>query len=269
MKWKKYLSVFRLRFAMCLQYRTAAFAGVATQFVWGFMEINVFYAFRSSDPAAFPMGFEQLASYIWLQQAFLALFMVWFMENEIFDSIMDGNICYELCRPIDLYNLWFARSAAHRMSRALLRCAPILLAAFLLPPPYRMTLPPDALTLVCFVFTMLLSVTVTIALCMLVYMLSFFTVSPQGLRILFAMIAEVLQGIVIPLPFYPRNVRRLMEMLPFASMENVPLRIYSGNISGGEAVRAMLLQGFWVLLLIAAGKLICRRAMKKVTVQGG
>ena len=79
----------------------------------------------------------------------------------------------------------------------------------------------------------------------------------------------MLQGIVIPLPFYPRNVRRLMEMLPFASMENVPLRIYSGNISGGEAVRAMLLQGFWVLLLIAAGKLICRRAMKKVTVQGG
>ena len=254
---------------MGLQYRTAALAGIATQFVWGFMEINVFYAFNQSDPAAFPMGFEQLASYIWLQQAFLALFMVWFMENEIFDSIMDGNICYELCRPIDLYNLWFARSAAHRMSRALLRCAPILLAAFLLPPPYRMTLPPDALTLVCFVFAMLLSVTVTIALCMLVYMLSFFTVSPQGLRILFAMIAEVLQGIVIPLPFYPRNVRRLMELLPFASMENVPLRIYSGNISGGEAVRAMLLQGFWILLLIAAGKLICRRAMKKVTVQGG
>ena len=268
-KWKKYISFFRLRFAMGLQYRTAAFAGIATQFVWGFMEINVFYAFRGADPAAFPMGFHQLASYIWMQQAFLALFMTWFMENEIFDSIVDGNICYELCRPIDIYDMWFARSVANRTSRALLRCMPILLVAFFLPRPYAMTLPPDALSFLCFLPAMLLGMTVTVALCMLVYMLSFFTVSPQGLRIIFAMTAEILQGIVIPLPFFPTRVQKVLELLPFASMENVPLRIYSGNISGGEAVRAMLLQVFWIAALIAAGKLICRRAMKKITLQGG
>lgn len=268
-KAKKYLSFFRLRFAMGLQYRTAALAGIATQFVWGFMEITVFHAFRQSDLAAFPMGFSQLASYIWMQQAFLALFMTWFMENEIFDSIMDGNICYELCRPIDIYNMWFARSVANRSSRALLRCAPILLVAFFLPQPYAMTLPPDFLTFLCFAAAMLLGMTVTVAVCMIVYMLSFFTVSPQGLRILFAMIAELLQGIVIPLPFFPPRIQRVLELLPFASMENVPLRIYSGHISGGEAAKAMLVQFFWIIVLIAAGKLICRSAMKKITVQGG
>lgn len=254
---------------MGLQYRTAALAGIATQFVWGFMEINVFYAFHRSDPAAFPMGLEQLASYIWMQQAFLALFMTWFMENEIFDSIMDGNICYELCRPIDIYNLWFARSVANRSSRALLRCAPILLAAFFLPQPYAMTLPPDALTFLCFLIAMLLGMTVTVAMCMLVYMLSFFTVSPQGLRLVFAMTAELMQGTVIPIPFFPPQIRKILELLPFASMENVPLRIYSGHISGGEAVRAMLLQVFWIVALVALGKMICRAAMKKVTLQGG
>ena len=268
-KLQKYVSFFRLRFAMGLQYRTAAFAGIATQFVWGFMEINVFHAFNRSDPAAFPMKFEQLASYIWMQQAFLALFMTWFMENEIFDAIMDGNICYELCRPINIYDMWFARSVANRSSRALLRCAPILLVAFFLPEPYTMTLPPDVLSLVCFIVAMILGTTVTVALCMLVYMLSFFTVSPQGLRIIFAMIAELLQGIVIPLPFFPSGVRNILELLPFASMENVPLRIYSGNISGGAAAKAMMLQLFWIVALIAAGKLIGNRAMKKVTLQGG
>ena len=268
-KWKKYYSFFRLRFAMGLQYRTAAFAGIATQFVWGFMEINVFLAFNKSDPAAFPMGFEQLVSYVWMQQAFLALFMTWFMENEIFDSIMDGNICYELCRPIDIYDMWFARSVANRSSRALLRCAPILLVAFFLPQPYAMTMPPDMLTFVGFMAAMLLGMTVTVATCMLIYMLSFFTVSPQGLRIIFAMTAELLQGIVIPLPFFPSRIQKLFELLPFASMENVPLRIYSGHISGSDAVRAMLLQVFWIITLIAVGKLICRSAMKRITVQGG
>ncbi len=254
---------------MGLQYRTAALAGIATQFVWGFMEINVFYAFNQSDPAAFPMGFEQLASYIWMQQAFLALFMTWFMETEIFDSIMDGNICYELCRPIDIYDMWFARSVANRTSRALLRCVPILIVAFFLPAPYALTLPPDALTFLRFIAAMVLGMTVTVAMCMLVYMLSFFTVSPQGLRIIFAMTAELFQGIVIPIPFFPPRVQKILELLPFASMENVPLRIYSGHISGGEAVRAMLLQVFWIVALVAIGKLICGSAMKKVTLQGG
>ncbi len=268
-KWKKYISFFKLRFAMGLQYRTAAIAGIATQFVWGFMEIKVFYAFNTSDPDSFPMGFEQLASYIWMQQAFLALFMTWFMENEIFDSIMDGNICYELCRPIDIYNMWFARSVANRLSRALLRCAPILLVAFFLPEPYSMTLPPDVFTFILFIIAMILGMTVTAAMCMLVYMLSFFTVSPQGLRIIFSMTAEILQGIVIPIPFFPPGVQRIVELLPFASMENVPLRIYSGNISGGAAAKAMLMQMFWIIALIAAGKLIYRSASRKITVQGG
>lgn len=268
-KLKKYVSFFRLRFVMGLQYRTAAFAGIATQFAWGFMEITVFHAFNNTDPAAFPMGFGQLASYVWMQQAFLALFMTWFMENEIFDSIMDGNICYELCRPIDIYDMWFARSVANRSSRALLRCVPILLVAFLFPEPYGMMLPKDFNAFGCFLISTMLAMTVTISMCMLVYMLSFFTVSPQGLRLIFSMTAEILQGIVIPIPFFPPRVRQILELLPFASMENVPLRIYSGHISGGEAAKAMLLQIFWILVLIAIGKLICRRAMKKVTVQGG
>ena len=61
-----------------------------------------------------PMTFAQLSSYIWLQQAFLALFMMWFFDNDIFEAITRGDVAYELCRPVDLYNMWFVRSAALR-----------------------------------------------------------------------------------------------------------------------------------------------------------
>ena len=77
---KKYLSFFRMRFLMGLQYRAAAAAGVVTQFTWGFMELLVFRAFYQADASAFPMSFEAVVSYLWLQQAFLALFMAWMME---------------------------------------------------------------------------------------------------------------------------------------------------------------------------------------------
>ena len=89
----KYLSFFRLRFVNSLQYRSAAFAGIATQFFWGLMELLLFSAFyRAGDTAALPMRFDQLASYIWLQQAFLALFMNWYWDEDILSAITEGSI---------------------------------------------------------------------------------------------------------------------------------------------------------------------------------
>ena len=59
---KKYWSFFRLRFSMGLQYRTAAIAGMVTQFFWGGMNILVYRAFYESDAAAFPMTLEATCS---------------------------------------------------------------------------------------------------------------------------------------------------------------------------------------------------------------
>ena len=70
---KKYLTYFRMRFIGGLQYRTAALAGIATQFAWGFLNILLFKALYETNPAVVPMDFQDLCAYIWLRQAFLAM----------------------------------------------------------------------------------------------------------------------------------------------------------------------------------------------------
>lgn len=254
---------------MGLQYRAAALAGVVTQFAWGFMEIMIFRAFYKADPAAFPMSMSATASYIWLQQAFFAFFTAWMMDNEIFDSIVDGNIAYELCRPVDLYNMWFIRNIANRIARAVLRCFPILVVAIVVPQPYGLAAPASKGHFVLFLLTLILGLTMTVSFCMLVYVLAFFTISPQGLRIAFTSSVEFFAGAVIPLPFLPEKIRTIMELLPFASMQNVPLRIYSGSMDGEGMKNAVLLQLFWVIIVTAMGRCLCRLAQRRVTVQGG
>lgn len=266
---KKYLSFFRLRFAMGLQYRTAALAGIVTQFAWGFMEIMIFRAFYQSDAAAFPMSFAATASYIWLQQAFLAFFNAWMLENDIFDSIVNGNIAYELCRPISIYNMWFSRSIATRLSRAVLRCFPVLIVAVLIPHPYGISAPASPLHFSLFVITLILGLAVTVAFCLLIYVLTFFTISPQGIRMIFTSTVEFFAGGVIPLPFFPEKVQKIMELLPFASMQNVALRIYSASMSSSEMKKAILLQVFWLVIITAVGNLLCRLAEKRIAIQGG
>ena len=266
---KKYIAFFRLRFSMGLQYRTAAFAGILTQFVWAGMEILMFRAFYRTDASSFPMTFQATCAYVWMQQAFLTLFMAWMMENEIFDSIVNGNISYELCRPINIYNMWFSRSLANRLSKAVLRCMPILLVAVLLPAPYGLMLPANPQAFLLFLLTLFTGVSVTVAFCMLVYMLSFFTISPAGIRMVAVSMVEFLSGATIPLPFFPTKIRAFLELLPFASMQNVPLRIYSGDLSGNATGRALFLQFFWLFALIGVGRLLDFVAMKKITIQGG
>ena len=124
---KKYLTYYKIRFQATLQYRAAAWAGVATQFVWGGMRILMFMAFYKANAKAFPMEFTELSSYIWLQQAFLALFAVWTFDSEIIESITSGNLANDLLRPMDIYSTWFTKDMASRMAKALLRCVPVII----------------------------------------------------------------------------------------------------------------------------------------------
>ena len=265
---KKYWAFFRMRFINGLQYRAAAWAGVVTQFVWGFMELFLFDAFYRADPSAFPMDQQALASYIWLQQAFFAMFTSWQWENELFDSIASGNVAYELCRPVSIYNMWFTRSAARRLSRAALRCLPVLLVASLLPTPYGMGLPDGPEAFAGFLISMVLGLLLVSAFSMLVYMSAFYTISSQGIRIVATNLMDFLCGAIIPLPFLPDAAQGILALLPFASMNNAPFRIYGGDIGGMEMAYTIGLQVFWTVVLVAVGKWMEQRVKQKIVVQG-
>lgn len=266
---KKYISFFKLRFMNGLQYRGAALAGIATQFAWGALQVLMYKAFYIENSSSFPMGFSELCTYIWIQQAFISLFMLWFMESEIFNTITSGNITYELCKPMDIYNMWFARSVANRLARALLRCFPILVLAVFIPEPYGISVPKSIGSFLLFLFTLVIAFLLAVAFCMIVYVTCFFTVSPMGIRIFVVGLGDLLTGSIVPIPFYPDKIRGFIELLPFASMQNTPLRIYSGNIAGSEAIKAVVLQLIWLALLIYIGKTIGNKAMKKIAVMGG
>ncbi len=64
-------------------------------------------------------------------------------------------------------------------------------------------------------------------------------------------------------------IRHVLELLPFASMQNVPLRIYSGDLTGACMWQAVFLQVFWLAALTLAGEFLNMLAMKRITVQGG
>jgi ABC-2 type transport system permease protein len=262
-----------------MQYRAAAWAGVATQFFWGGMNLLVFSAFYQNagfgvstagvSAAGAPMAFGQLADYVWMRQAFLALVMLWSMDNELLEMIAGGNVAYELCRPFGLYPFWFARILALRVSRTLLRCIPIFVIASLLPEPWGFHLPASLSAALLFVPALILAAFLVTALSLFICVLTFASLSPYGARLFFGIAGEFLMGALIPIPFMPEAMQRVVNCLPFRYTADFPFRVYSGNIAGGEALLGLAAQFCWTAALIALG-LLCFRAIRtRLVIQGG
>ncbi|SHI90181.1 ABC-2 type transport system permease protein [Clostridium cavendishii DSM 21758] len=266
---RAYISFFRIRFINGLQYRVAAYAGVATQFAWGFMYIMLYRAFYESNPSKMPMSLNEISNYIWLQQSLLMLFMTWFLDNEIFELIRSGNVAYELCRPLDIYKMWFAKNCATRLSKAILRCFPIILIAFFLPNGYNFTIPKSSKDFTLFIVATILGFLLVVAYCMLIYIFTFYTVSEVGIRMIMVMLADFLSGGLVPLPLLPDWITKYIYYSPFGVMQNLPFRLYSGGISVHDGLNGIVLQVFWIIVLVMFGKLLVNKAIKKVVVQGG
>ena len=266
---KQYLTFFKIRFLAGLQYRVAALAGMSTQLVWGAMEVLLYRAFYLEYPERFPMGLQSLMSYIWLQQAFLSLFFIYAWETELFEAARTGSVAYELVRPVNIYGMWTVRTFALRLSRAALRAVPVILVAVLVPAPYglRLTVSPGVFLL--FVLSMGLMLWVAVALGMICYGASFHMTYSAGLNTLLAALMDLLSGSIVPLPFFPEGLRIVAELSPFGAMQNVPLRIFGGDISLAQIPFYMGLQLFWAVALTAVGYGLMHTGLRRCTVAGG
>jgi ABC-2 type transport system permease protein len=264
-----YTGIFRMKLIAGMQYRAAAWAGIATQFFWGFMLLMIYQAFYRSGGTEPPMSWEQLVAYMWLQQAFLAMVMLWYTDSDLMSSITDGQVAYELCRPYDLYSFWCVRLLATRLSNVTLRCLPILLVAFLLPGEYRMTLPASLGAFGAFLLSMSLSLVLVVVVSMFIYILTFITMSSYGSRLIIGIAAEFMAGQIIPIPLMPQWLQTTLNFFPYRYISDLPFRLYSGNIIGSEAVLQIGIQIAWIVGLFLLGKLAFKSVMRRIVIQGG
>lgn len=266
---KAYFSLLYIRFLHGLQYRGAALSGIFTQFAWGMLEILMFHAFYEANPNAFPMDFRALASYIWLQQAFLALYATWYWEKDIFHAIQTGDIAYSLCRPVSLYGHWYATAMASRLSKATLRSFPILGIALFLPAPYSLHIPSDITTMCMFLLSFVLAFLLVLAIEMTIYIITFYLIDSQGIKMVYTSLSEFLTGAIIPLPFLPLVLQKWVNLLPFASLQNVPFRIFGGEMQGDTMLFSISLQCIWLLVFYLLGKVMLSHILKRIMIQGG
>ena len=266
---KSYLSYFKLKFINGLQYRAQAIAGIITQFFFGFVFISVYVAFYESGSSNTPMELNELVSYIWLSQSLFSLIYLWYKDKEIINMIKNGNIAYELLRPQDLYLMWCHKILGDRLSKVVLRFLPVIVVAIILPKPYNLALTYNLLIIILFIIAISLSSILMTLLVVLYHVLCLFTLDEKGVINIFMVTADILSGLTIPIPFFPKFMQNISNILPFRYISDFPFRLYTGNISINEGLVSMLMQIIWIIILFVIGKLLMNKALKKAVIQGG
>ena len=260
-----YWAVLSARFRELLQYRAAAVAGMGTQLFWGLIRVMIFEAFYRSSNASQPMELDDVTTYVWLSQAFLAL-LPWNIDLNLRAQIRSGGVGYELLRPVDLYAYWFSRSLAWRAAPTLLR-APLLIVFALI--VMGMGAPPSWESAGAFIVSMAGAVLLSAALSTLFNITILWTLSADGMIGLAPAIITILSGMIVPIPLYPDWAQTILNILPFRGLVDTPFRLYLGHIPPGELPMLLAHQLAWTAAIILLGRWVLSRGLRQAVIQGG
>ena len=266
---RAYLSYFKLRFITSLQYRAAAWAGIATQVFFGFIFIMVYMAFYESGSAKLPMELPQLITYIWLNQSLLSLINLFYKDKELFMLEKKGDLAYELVRPKDLYFMWYFKIIGQRLAMVILRAIPFVIFLLLLPEPYRISLPESLPHFLLFQLTLTSGTFLMTSIIVLYPIITMRTLNEKGIVQVIVAIADILSGITVPIPFFPKFLQVISKCLPFQYVSDLPFRIYVGNINITSGLYGLLIQIIWAIVIITIGYTMMKKSLKRVVVQGG
>ncbi len=264
---KSYLGIFKMEFKGELQYRNKAISGIFTQFFWGLLQIYLYVAFLNDTPVN-GFSISQMATYIWLGQAFFAMRFIT-MPKRTGDNIVNGNVSYNFVRPLDLYNNWFCENLGQKIAATLLRFPLIIVIALFLPGNLKMYAPVNITALLLTILGIILGICLSVAISMFAVYLTFKTLSQKGSATIVATISGLLGGIVIPLPLMPQSLQNVINYLPFRFISDLPFRIYIGNIGITEGLIFLGIGIAWLIVLIIIGKLLIKSALKNTVIQGG
>jgi len=187
------------------------------------------------------------------------------MLREFGGLMREGGIEIALLRPLDFQGSLYLQKLALLALNFMMRF-PLAFVAWLL---FGLRLPADPVVWAGAAVTMLLGFTVMFGFDWILACAAFYTTDAWGLTTIRQGVILFFSGMLLPLAIMPEWLRSIAAVLPFSQAVYLPVSVLSGLTPLNELPRIWLLQLIYLTALLAASRLIFRRAVRVVTVQGG
>ncbi len=263
-----YSTFIRIAFLGMLAYRLRYYTGILTYVLFVSVHYFIWKAIFFGQPAGGRInGFtlSEMVTYIavgWIARSFYFSDI----DTEIDELVRSGQVSVFLLRPVNFHLMLLSQAAGESMFRIAFFTGPIALAVLWL---FPVSLPAGAAAAILFSVATLFSFIIMAEINFIIGVLAFFTKSIQGIARAKYMLLQLFSGLLMPLAFFPDWFRVALEVLPFKNITYVPLQIYLGKVSAADMGPILLNQIAWTLALVGLSQVLLKKALRRLTLQGG
>lgn len=184
--------------------------------------------------------------------------------------IRTGAISIELLRPWEYINALLFQDLGTIVGNLMSSGMVLFVTAKLL---FDLTIP-SVKNFILFFVSALFGFMVLFLIKTLVAMICFWIVEASTFLVLTSVVVDLLSGQFLPTWLVPTWMEKLMNMLPFVWIYQKPISVYlgaagDGSIVENELYQILLLQLVWIIVLYVFVLWVWRKAVNKLSVQGG
>lgn len=267
MKTKSYISLSRVGIIESVQFRVSTyvtFIGNLLYLIIIFFLWKAIYSSVGSDVVN-GMTFYDTIIYLTLASAissFVESYVVW----EMGDNIRTGKIVLDLLKPMKyIYYLFWTfsgRYAIHFFNRFL---PTFILVYFVTHGTLTF-----GINILWFIVSILFSVLINFSIDFITGTICLYTESIWGINIMKQVIVTLFSGAMIPIPFFPESLRKIVNYLPFQAIYNLPLKVLlNSSVDLEDLLHIILIQLFWIVVLFIISNYFWKASIKIITVNGG
>jgi ABC-2 type transport system permease protein len=190
-------------------------------------------------------------------------------------SIRDGSIKKFLVQPVDYVSFLLASRVAHKLVYYAVAILPFAAVFFLcrgfFPPP------PDALTIVAFLVSLILSFLLGFFMEATLGMLGFWFMEVSSIVFGYMLVQYLLSGHMFPIDMLAgissglpgTSLAAVVAWLPFQFTAYFPAAVWLGKVQGAELVRLLVVEAAWVVAMIVACRVAWSRGTRRYSGFGG
>lgn len=255
----------RVGFVNTLAYRLRYYTGIVTYFMYVSVYYFIWKAIFAHSSQIEGFDFSQILTYIavgWIIRSFYYNNI----DQDMAQQVLEGKLAMDLIKPVNTQLMYVSQALGESIFRLGLLTVPTALVLLLV---YPIRHPVSLGHFAAFFTSVVLSFFIVAGINFAVGTLAIRLKSILGLLRAKYFLLELFSGLLLPISFFPHFFQSVLAVLPFQYISYIPVLLYLGKINGLGIVKALSVQVFWVLALLALGDAMWRWSSRRITIQGG
>lgn len=265
---RPYLPFTRNVFQRLISYKANAIMFMFGDFLMLAVTYYLWKAIYESTTEMVLNGFTFNEMIIYLFISFLTSIMINVdISYDISREVKDGSIAINLVRPINYEKRMFFQGLGNIVYNFII----IFVIAFSFTTflSYKFLGYISLVRIAIYFISIILGIFINFYFSYIFGLISFKITNMWGLSQIMQAIINLLSGTLIPIAFFPKWAQVITNLLPFSSAIYTPSMIYLGKINGADILFALVLQLFWVIVLMIISKKMWKSLIKSLTILGG